>query len=290
MFELQTKRAIALAFAFGLIAAACGGGGGSASSSQPAATPGPSAATGSTKVGTPTLDADPGQAWVQVDGERLDYEAAGSIYYECTIDDDKIIVNFQTPGGHDLSLTGSTISNTLNVRTTFTDGGGSNITYGGTLTRTPGGKLGIGDSQLSYEGPVSRTNRSDPTNPRQVDAKIAVNCTSSGDDPTVTVDGESFSVPIAGAQSVTCDVAPGDIDIMINRLATDDLQIQISVRTESSGLLGAVSLVTADGSYIGTIPLDGEGLVIDDNTVTFDGTFTTPDGADVDGTAEVTCP
>jgi hypothetical protein len=290
----HAKGSGALVLAFGLIAAACGGGGDSG--------PGPNGAAGSTsstvssgsggatELAAPTLEADPGQAWVEVDGDRFDYEAAGSLYYECSIDDKQIIVNFQTSDGHDLSVTGSRISGTLNVTTTFTDGGGAGISYGGILTGSDRGRIGIGDSQLSYEGPVNRTPRSDPTNTKAVDAKIAVNCAASGDDPTATVDGQTFSVPLAGAQSVNCDVAPGTIDIIINRLSRDGLQMQVSVRTESSGLVGAVTLTTPDGSYSGTIPLDGEGLTVDGNTVTFEGTFTSPGGDEVHGTAEVTCP
>ncbi len=290
MRTLAVGKSGTLAIAFGLIAAACGGGSTSTSGSSPSVNPGSNAASGTTEVGAPTLEADAGQAWAEVDGERFDYEAAGSLYYECSITDDQIIVNFQTAEGHDLAVTGSRDSDTLNVTSTFADGGGADITYGGTLTGTGEGRLGIGDSQLSYEGPVSRTARSDPANSTTVDAKIAVNCTASGEDPTVTLDGETFSVPFAGAQSVTCDVAPGDVDVLINRLATDDLQIQVSVRTESAGLVGAVGLTTPDGSYSGTIPLDGEGFVVEGTTVTFDGSFTTPDGDEVDGTATVTCP
>lgn len=272
--------------------AACGGGDTSAPGPETADSLDSTTASkgGTTKVGAPTLEADAGQAWAEVDGDRFDYEAAGSQYYECSINDKQIIVNFQTADGHDLSVTGSRISHTLNATTTFADGGGAGISYGGILTGSAKGRIGIGDSQLSYEGPVNRTDRSDPTNTTSVDAKIAVNCTTSGDDPTVTVDGEAFSVPLAGAQSVTCDVAPGDVDILINRLAIDELQIQISVRTESAGLVGAVGLTTPDGSYSGTIPLDGEGFVVEGNTVTFDGSFTTPNGDEVDGTAAVTCP
>ena len=278
-----------MVLAFGVSASACGGGGDSGPS--PNAAGGSTSSTGSggaTEIGDPTLEADAGKAWVEVDGDRFDYEAAGSLFYECSINDNQIIVNFQTSDGHDLSVAGSRISGTLNVTTSFTDGGGAGISYGGILTGGKG-RLGIGDSQLSYEGPVNRTPRSDPTNTKSVDAQIAVNCTASGDDPSVTVDGQTFSVPLAGAQSVTCDVAPGAIDIMINRLSSDDLQIQISVRTESSGLVGAVSLITPDGSYTGTIPLNGTGLKVDGNTVTFEGTFTTPDGGEVQGTADVTC-
>jgi hypothetical protein len=277
-----------------LIASACGGGGDSGPGPNAAAdstsSTGSSGTGGANEPGAPTLEADAGQAWVEVDGDRFDYEAAGSLYYECTINDNQIIVNFQTSEGHDLSVTGSRNSGSLNVTTNFSDGGGAGISYGGILTRSDGGTLGVGDSQLSYEGPVNLTSRSDPTNTKSVAAKIAVNCTTSGDDPTVTVDGQTFSVPLAGAQSVQCDVAPGAVDIIINRLSTDHLQIQVSVRTESSGLVGAVTLTTPDGSYSGTIPLEGDGLAVDGNTVTFEGTFTTPDGSKVDGTADVTCP
>ncbi len=282
----------ALVLALGLGASACGGGGDSGPDASGAggSTSSTDGSGGATEIGAPTLEADAGKAWVEVDGDRFDYEAAGSLYYECSIKNNQIIVNFQTADGHDLSVTGSRISGTLNVTTNFSDGGGAGISYGGILTGSDGGRLGIGDSQLSYEGPVNRTPRSDPRNTKKVDAQIAVNCTAAGDDPTVTVDGQTFSVPLAGAQSVKCDVGPASIDVLINRLSSDDLQIQVSVRTESSGLVGAVSLITPDGSYTGTIPLDGTGLEVDGNTVTFEGTFTTPDGGEVQGTADVTCP
>ncbi len=79
---------------FGLISVACGGGtndGAASPSSSTGAsdvdtTPAGNGGSGdddgdvvgsSSEVGAPTLQAEPGMAWVEVDGERLEYGAAG---------------------------------------------------------------------------------------------------------------------------------------------------------------------------------------------------------------------
>ncbi len=291
---------------FVLISVACGGGtndGAASPSSSTGAsdvdtTPAGNGGSGdddgdvvgsSSEVGAPTLQAEPGMAWVEVDGERLEYGAAGSLFYECSIAEDRVIVNFQTADGHDLAVVGSQVNGQWNVSANFGAGSGAEFGYGGPIT-VPNGRLGMNDSALSYEGPVSRVLLSDRTKTDSSPVRIAVNCATAGEDPTVTVGGQSFSVPFAGAQSISCEASPGDIDVLINRLSTDGLQIQISVRTEGSGLVGAVSLFTPAGSYTGVVPPDGAGLEVDGDTVSFEGTFTTPDGGEVDGVASVSCP
>ena len=44
-------------------------------------------------------ECESGEAWVEVDGERLVYQASGSLYYLCDINAEQIFVNFQIEPG-----------------------------------------------------------------------------------------------------------------------------------------------------------------------------------------------
>jgi hypothetical protein len=54
-------------------------------------------------------------------------------------------------------------------------------------------------------------------------------------------------------------------------------------------LLGGVFVTSGDDHYDSIIPADGTGLDIDGNSLTYVGTFSTPSGEEVEGSASVVC-
>ena len=239
------------------------------------------------QVGAVTLTADPGQTWVEVEGERVEYLASGSGNYECQVGDDQVTINYQTGGAQDLLIQGGKVEGNWFLNLTFTREGADNVRYSATL---PGsGSLGLGDRALSFEGPAQRIEDFDVANATDTDVSLAVNCASPGGDPTAVIGGTEYIVPFAGAQSITCDVSDDLVDVTINRLARDGTQIQIDARYDGEVWLGAISVNTPEGRYISTLTEDGAGLVIDGPAVDYEGSFGS-DGSDADGTVSVTCP
>jgi hypothetical protein len=252
---------------------------------------------GGSTIGAATLTADPSSAWAEVDGDRLEYAASGGVAYECTIADDRVVVNFQTADGHDLLVQGAPQGDTWILNLTFKPGQGSDVGYSATSTRADG-TFGIGDGALSYEGSVDRIEGVDIANATKVDARIAVNCASAGSggsaagggDPTATIGGQTYVFALSGAQSVTCEVAPEAVTVRINRLAIDNTQLEIDGRKDGSRWIGAAVVYTSEGNYTSPFLEDGSGLTIDGSSVEYGGTFKAPDGSTLDGTAAVTCP
>lgn len=242
---------------------------------------------GGVVIGTPTLEAEPGQAWAEVEGERLLYEAAGSINVQCTIGDDQVTVNFQTPEGRDLLIQGAPQDGTWFLNATFARGG-DNVRYS-TASSFGDGVFTIGDGVLGYEGSVERVDGNDVANAETLDARLAVNCASPGGDPTAMVGGQTYVFPISGAQSVQCEVAPEAVDVRINRLALDDLQLEISARLEGEQWIGAVVVYAGEERFTSTLSPDGAGLAIDGGSVTYEGTFASIAGDPIEGSASVTC-
>jgi hypothetical protein len=252
---------------------------------------------GGVTIGAATLTTDPGTAWAEVDGGRLEYAASGGVAYECTIADDRVIVNFQTADGHDLLVQGAPQGGTWILNLNFRPGQGDDVGYGTTSTRGDG-TFGIGGGALSYEGSVDRIEGVDIANATKVDAKVAVNCAPAGGgdsaggggDPTATIGGQAYEFALSGAQSVTCEVAPEGVTVRINRLALDNTQLEIDGRQDGDRWIGAVVVYTADGQYVSPFPQDGTGLTISGSSVDYAGTFKAPDGSELDGTAAATCP
>ena len=237
-------------------------------------------------IGTPSLMADPGSAFVEFGGgERFDYVSSGSIYLECTVSDAQVAVNFQTPDGHDLLVRGAPQSDAWFVTTTFASRD-DNATYSAESIAGDG-TFTIGDGALSYEGQVSRRLGSDRTDVEMVDARMAVNC-AGGADPTAEIGDASYTFPLMGAQSVECTVTADAVEVRINRLALEGLQLEIQATSDDGQWLGNATVYTSDGNLSSSIPADGNGLTIDGTTVTYDGTFTT-DGGDQTGTVTATC-
>ena len=272
-----------------------GGGGGEVASpvngggSDPAAGDQQAGGQGGSTVGAPTLSADPGSAWAEVDGTRLEYMSSGGVAYECTVADDRVIINFQTPDGHDLLVQGAPQADGWILNLNFKPGRGDKVTYGTTSTRGDG-TFGVGDGAISYEGKVDRIEGVDIANATKVDARVAVNCASAGGDPTATIGGQTYVFALSGAQSVTCEVAPDRVTVRINRLALDGEQLEIDGRQEGDKWIGAIAVTTNDGTLVSPMAPDGTGLTLDGSNVEYAGAFKTPDGSTLDGTASVTCP
>lgn len=239
-------------------------------------------------VGAPPFTAEPGTAFVELDGERLDWAASGSINVQCTVTDAQVSVNFQTADGHDLLVQGAPQDGTWFLTTTFAPGGDNTRYMAESIARD--GTFTIGDGALSYEGQVARVVDFDVANAEMVDARLAVNCdpAGGGSDPTAEIGDAAYAFPVSGAQSVTCTVTADAVEVRINRLAIDGIQLEINATSDGGQWLGNVTVYTDDGNLSSTIPADGTGLTVDGTTVTYEGSFSTPSG-DQAGTATATC-
>ena len=239
-------------------------------------------------AGAPTLSANPGEAWVEVDGERLVYQASGSLFYLCDINAEQILVNFQIEPGDNFSISAAPQGDSWSGLLQFGHGDVEDVSYGVALALVDG-TLGIADNEFSYVGTVERR-EAGATEQTQVDANIAVNCASAGGEPSAVIGSQTYEFPASGAQSFDCTVAPDDIEVVVNRLSVDGLQLAIDGRQESGNWIGSVAVWDGDAKFSSTLAADGEGLVIDGNSVTYQGTFVGVDGNEVDGSVDVTCP
>ncbi len=245
---------------------------------------------GEVTLGTPTVTADPGTAWAEVESTRIDYPSAGSLNYLCDIGPDRVQVNVQTPEGRDLLLRASLQGDRWLGQLTFAPGDGT-VQYSASF---PGDvRMVIGDGALSVEGTVTKVEDFDLANATEADATVAVSCgapADSGEEATAVLDGTTYTFPASGAQSFDCTVAPESLDVRINRLAVDGLQLEISARVEGGSWIGAVVVNAPDATYTSTLTPEGTGLVVDGSTVGFEGTFTGGPAGDVTGTVSASCP
>ena len=240
---------------------------------------------GGGEAGPVTVTADPSKAFVEADGQRFAYDAIGAVHYSCEITDEQVRINFQF-NGPSLLIQGSKLEGEwiLNLTATVED---NDIQYGATL---PGeGSLGLENGQLSYEGPIDRVENRDIMNPTVVDAKVAVNCTQPEGRPTAVIDGTEYVVSMIGADSVRCEVSDEAVVVQVNRLTSDDMNIDIGVEAREDGWLGHVSVTTPSGRFGAKGAPDINGLTVDGSTVSYEGTFE-GDSGDVDGSLVVTCP
>jgi len=246
--------------------------------------------SGSAEVGPVTQTADPSMGWVEVDGQRFDFEAFGSTHFRCEILPDRITINFQqTATGNDLTFQGSIVDgNWLGSFTFSPSANDKQVSYGATLGSDPG-TLGIGEQAISYEGTLRRVEDFDIVNAQDTQATIAVNCAAPGGEPTVEIGGQPFTFPLSGAQSLTCAISDEGVEVMISHSSPDSIQLQIDVQDNEGQLLGGVFVTSGDDHYDSIIPADGTGLDIDGNSLTYVGTFSTPSGEEVEGSASVVC-
>jgi len=245
-------------------------------------------------VGPVTATADPGQAWVEVDGERIVFEASGSQHYSCDVERDGFTVHYKIFEGHNLSFSASNQGDGWSGRVFFTSDGPGNIRYSAVL---PGdGSLGLDDGAVSYEGTVERMEDVDPSTATDLDARVAANCDFGGDNPTAVFGDRTITARFSGAQSLDCTVSEDGHEATVSRLGLDDKQIAVEGRFDGESWLGSVSVTDGDDLYVSGIPADGAGLEIDGTSVSYDGLFThtsktEPDlEEEVEGTVSVTCP
>lgn len=241
---------------------------------------------GAGEAGPVTVTADPAQTWVEVDGEGIVYNAINSIHYECLISDDRVSINYQTGGGHDLLIQGGVLDGGWLLNLTFTHGNEENVAYGATL---PGdGSLGIAGDQLSYEGPVDRVENRDILNPTPVEVSIAVNCSVPDGQPTAIIDGTEYVVSMVGADRVMCEVSAEAVTVQVNRLTADGTNLDIGVEAQAGGWFGHVVVTTPDGNFVAKDSPNPAGLVVDGSTVSYQGTFE-GDTGDVEGSVVIDC-
>lgn len=245
-------------------------------------------------VGPVTATADPGQAWVEVDGERIVYEASGSQHYSCDVQRDGFTIHYKIIEGHNLSFSASNEGDGWSGRVFFTSDGPGNVRYSAVLPRD--GSLGLDEGAVSYEGTVERREDVDPSAATDLDARLAVNCDFGGDNPTAVFGDRTITAPFSGAQSLDCTVSEDDHEVTVNRLGLDDKQISVEGRFNGESWLGSVSVTDGDDRYLSGIPADGAGLEIDGTSVSYEGSFThtsksEPDlEEEVEGTVSVNCP
>lgn len=250
------------------------------------------AATSGAEAGPVTLTPDPGQTWAEVDGERIVYQAAGSLHYECEIGDDRVSVNYQTPEGHDLNIMLGLQDDGWYGTGTFKPAGDEIVQYGFSIPQD--GTIGLGEDTMSFEGISSRMVDFEAQDATDVDTKVGVNCGLAGGNPTATIGGTELVFAMSGAQSINCEISADNIDVQVNRLSLDDLQLTFDARSESGDWFGLVSVIAGDDDYLGVVPENGT-LQIDGQKVTYEGSFVHTSDADpdleeeLDGTATATC-
>ena len=245
--------------------------------------------SGSVEVGPVTQTADPSTGWVEVDGERHELEAVGSVNFRCEVLDDRITINFQqTTSGSDLTLQGSVFDGQWNASLTFAPEDASNATYGATIGVDPGA-LGIGSNEISYEGTMTRVEDFDLQNATEVQGSLAVNCADPGGGTTADIGGETFVFPFSGASSLNCVVSDDEVAVLIGHNQPDFRQLQVDIRDEGGELFGAAIITAGENTYSSFVPPDGSGLTIDGNELTYDGVFTTSTDEEVVGVISVSC-
>ncbi len=256
---------------------------------------------GALDAGPVTVSAEPGHAVVTVDGRTIDHtpaESGGS--FTCVFTDDQINLEVRSDFGSMILRATRTDDGWLGTFTADSDEDGW-IQYS---AQPFDGELGIDfDSDtLSYVGAAVRQDRDamsegDFDTPT-VDVTVAINC--GGDPARVEVGDQTFTFPLFESTSMTCLVAaPDSIDIVLNSLATQNRQLQFSLRPDGEGVIGGVYIIDGDDRWnaiISTNDGSADGLSFDGSTVTFTGTFVHTSDADpdlseeFDGTATVTCP
>ena len=296
----RTNRAIAMALL--LTVAACGGGADSPGSEDSEGglgedvfggigqasgdvDPGDGGSAGATEIGAPTQTADPSTGWVEVEGQRYDFEALGSTHFRCDVMEDGITINFQqTTSENDFSVQGSVVNGQWNASLTFAPSEESRISYGASIGFDRG-TAGFGDHAFSYEGTVSRVEGVDIVNAQEVQATIAVNCATPGGDPTATVAGESLTFPFSGAGNLECDVSDEQSYVLISHSQPERIQLQVDIQEA----FGAFNITSGEDRYDSFVPEDGTGLTISGSSLTYQGVFTGPTGEEVDGSVSVNC-
>lgn len=127
------------------------------------------------QAGSVTSTADPGQAWVEVEGQRIEFNAADATQSECLINEEQLSVLYQTEEGAEVRLNGLLLPDGWNLSLTVIPPGQDNISYQGSLRS---GRLGIEGTALSYEGSVDRLENGDVATATPQEVGLAANCES----------------------------------------------------------------------------------------------------------------
>lgn len=247
--------------------------------------PGDGGSASATEIGAPTQTADPSTGWVEVEGQRYEFEAIGSTHFRCDIMEDQISINFQqTTSENELSVQGSVANGQWNANVTFAPSEERQISYGASIGFDTG-TAGFGDTAFSYEGTMSRVEDFDIVNAQDVQATIAVNCATPGGEPTAEVAGESLTFPFTGAGDLECFVSDEESYVLISQSQPERIQLQVDIQEA----FGAFNITSGENRYGSFVPEDGTGLSIDGSSLTYEGTFTGPTGEEYDGSVSVNC-
>lgn len=123
------------------------------------------------EAGALTVTAGPGQGWVEVEGQRLEFEAANSDPYECLITDENLSIIYQSGEGAELRLSGLLLPEGWNLSLTIL---APDLDDYRVSLRS--GTFGVGGDALSYEGTVERIESG--VTVAQEDVRMAANCES----------------------------------------------------------------------------------------------------------------
>jgi hypothetical protein len=161
------RRALVGAAAGLLALAACSGD--DATDGGPVGTLAPNSVEGA------VLTTDPGTAYTEVGGERVEYQSSSSVGYTCDIEPDRIVVSFQTPTGEQLSLQAVPDGSDWLGQLTFGSADDTGVRYVAVVG--PGsGILGVGDVTVSFQGPAERVEVGSLAEPEQVQVEVAAHC------------------------------------------------------------------------------------------------------------------
>ena len=159
--------------------AACGGSGDSGSTGEANEGEGTpfegigEAATGVEllEAGAVTVTADPGQGWVEVEGQRLEFSAASGDPYECLITDENLSIIYRTVEGAELRLSGLLLPEGWNLSLTIL---APDLDDYRVSLRS--GTFGVDGDSLSYEGTVEKVENG--VTVAQEEVRMAANCAS----------------------------------------------------------------------------------------------------------------
>ncbi len=160
-----------------LLIVACGGDSGEGNADDGEGTPfdGIGDAANNTSLlqsGPLTLDADPGHAWVEVDGQLFEFNSTDSEVLDCIVTDENFSVIFRSDEGAELRLSGLMLPDGWNPSLSV-NASGERLLNSSPLRD---GTLGLEGESLSYEGLADVLEQGAVASQREV--LLAANCSS----------------------------------------------------------------------------------------------------------------
>ena len=173
---LNAHRLVVL-LAMTLLIAACGGASGDGNSNDGEETPFEGVGDAANNVtllqsGPLTLTADPGHAWVEVDGQRFEFSTTDSEVLDCIVNDEQFSVIFRDDQGTELRLSGLLLPDGWNPQLSV-NASGERLLNGSPIRE---GKLGLEGESLSYEGSADVLEAGAVASQKEV--SLAANCSS----------------------------------------------------------------------------------------------------------------